>query len=257
VDSRETWLAATLVELVENSVTGDFDDVVFDESEYGGILVSRMAELLGDAEIGLIMQDPADIPYVVAASSERIRDLLAAELAEDDGPCVACYRTGERLLNLEVATVTRRWPRIAPLARAYGFRFTTALPMRRHGDIAGVAGILHTGQPSAESDIDLAQALLEAAAVGLRQRRRLLRITLVTEQLQFALDSRVLVEQAKGMVAASLGTTPDGAINLMQDYAQRHHALLTDVVSEVIGRKLAAADLVADALGARQTRSAE
>jgi hypothetical protein len=248
VDGRETWLAATLVELVENSVGGVFDDVVFDESVYGGILVARLAELLVDAEIGLMAQDAMGVPHVVAASSARAEELLFAELDEDDGPCVECYRSGERLLNLDIAALAQRWPRFAPAARAGGFRAVTALPMRRQGDIIGAATILDaTGRTLAGPDFDLAQTLLEAAAVGLRQRRRLQRITDLSEQLQYTLDGRVLVEQAKGMVAASLSTTPDAAFNLLQDYAQRHHALLTDVVNAVIGRKLAAAELVADA----------
>jgi hypothetical protein len=246
VADREAWLAATLVELADTSAIGDFDDVDVDESGHGIALACRLAELFPQAEIGVLVQDPAGIPHIAATSSERSRKLLCAELDEDDGPCVVCYRTGERMLNLDIATLAQRWPWFAPFAEAAEFRAVTALPMRRHGDIVGAAGILDaTGAPLAEPDVDLAQMLLEAATVGLRQRRRLAQVTRVTEQLQYALDSRVMLEQAKGMTAASLDITPNEAFTLLRGYARGHNRLLTDVAVEVIRRELTAADLLA------------
>jgi hypothetical protein len=246
VADREAWLAATLVELADTSVIGDVDDVDVDESGHGIALVCRLTELFPDAEIGVIVQDSAGIPRLVATSSERSRKLLWSELDEDDGPCIACYRTGERMLNLDIATVDQRWAWFAPLAEAAEFRAVTVLPMRRHGDILGAAAILNaTGTPLAQPDVDLAQMLLEAATVGLRQRRRLAQVTRVSKQLQYALDSRVMLEQAKGMTAASLDITPHEAFALLRGYARGHNRLLTDVAVEVIGRELAAADLLA------------
>lgn len=241
VDDRETWLAATLVELADTSVIVDFDDSV-----YGLALVAHLTELLVHTEIGLIILDPAGVPHVAAASSERSRQVLSSELEADDGPSVACYRGGQRLLNVDICSAAQRWPRFALVARRAGFHTATMLPMRRHGDVVGAVGILDAiGSPLAESEIKLAQILAEAATVGLCQRRRLVQSTRVTEQLQQALDSRVVIEQAKGMMAAWLGITPGEAFTVLRGYARRHNRRLAEVAVDVIRRALAAPELLA------------
>jgi hypothetical protein len=253
VDDRETWLAATLVELADTSVIVDFDDSV-----YGLALVAHLTELLDHAEIGLIILDPAGAPQVAAASSARARQVMSSELDADDGPCVACYRGGQRQLNLDVATIAGRWPRFASAAGAVGFRTATTLPMRRRGDVVGAVGILDAcGRSLAEPEISMAQLLAEAATVGLSQRRRLLESNRAAAQLQHALDSRVVIEQAKGMMAAWLGITPGAAFSLLRDYSRGHNRRLAEVADDVIRRALAAPELLATVRTGRPTTSTE
>lgn len=241
MDDRETWLAATLVELADTSVIVDVDD-----SAYGLVLVDHLTELLDHAEIGLIILDPAGAPQVAAASTPRARQVLASELDAGDGPCVACYRGGQRQLNLDIGTAGTRWPRFASVAGGVGFRTATTLPMRRRGDVIGAVGILDAGRrPLAEPEISLAQMLAEAATVGLSQRRRLLASNRAAAQLQHALDSRVVIEQAKGMLAAWLGITPGAAFTLLRDYSRGNNRRLADVADDVIRRALAAPELLA------------
>ncbi|HEX5120799.1 MAG TPA: GAF and ANTAR domain-containing protein [Pseudonocardiaceae bacterium] len=241
MDDRETWLAATLVELADTSVIVDFDD-----SAYGLVLVAHLTELLDHAEIGLIILDPAGAPQVAAASTPRARQVLSSELDADDGPCVSCYRGGQRQLNLDIGTAATRWPRFASVARGVGFRTATTLPMRRRCDVIGAVGILDAGhRPLAEPDLSLAQMLAEAATVGLSQRRMLLASNRAAAQLQHALDSRVVIEQAKGMLAAWLGITPGAAFALLRDYSRGHNRRLAEVADDVIRRALAAPELLA------------
>ena len=232
--NREIWLAETLVELADTSVA-DFDDAA-----YLATLTTRLAELLAPAEIGLIIAEQNAGPRVAAATSEQMGDLLSFELAHGEGPCVACYLSGQRILNHDIGGDGERWSRFATKARAGGFWFATALPMRRHDDTIGAVGILDVqGRPFSDTDISLAQTLAEAATIGLRQQRALRQSTRTSEQLQRALDSRVIIEQAKGMTAARLGISLNEAFELLRGHARRNNMKLSDVANDTVHQRLA------------------
>jgi GAF domain-containing protein len=231
VDNRETWLAETLVELADTSAAG------FDDEAYLATLATRLAELLGRAEIGLIIAAPTGEPLVAAATSDRIRDLLAFELTAGDGPCITCYRSGQRIVHAAIGD--GRWPLFATRARSAGFRSANALPMRRHHDTIGAVAILDVrGGRFSATDIGLAQNLAEAATISLRQQRALQQSARTARQLQQALDSRVLIEQAKGMTAARLGVSLDEAFDLLRGHARRHNRKLADVAADAIHQRL-------------------
>jgi len=159
--NREIWLAETLVELADTAVAG------FEDAAYLATLTGRLAELLAPAEIGLIIAEQHAGARVAAATSERIGDLLSFELAHGEGPCVACYLSGQRILNHDIGIGDERWSRYAAKAQADGFRFASALPMRRHDDVIGAVGILDVqGRPFSDTDISLAQTLAEAATTA-------------------------------------------------------------------------------------------
>ncbi len=240
LDNREIWLATTLVELTDIAAA-DFDDAA-----YAHDLAARLAELLSPAEIGLLITDSAGGRLTVAAAStQRVGELLSLESRCADGPCTACYRTGRPLLNQALATADPPWPRFAPAAHAAGFLRASALPMRRRGETIGAVSILDaSGRPLAEPEISLAQLLADAATVGILQQRALRSSIQTSAQLQRALDSRVLIEQAKGVVAARLGTSPGTAFELLRAYARRHNQPLAEVAGDTVRGDLPAHDLI-------------
>jgi len=241
VDNREIWLAETLVELADTSPEG------FDDTAYLAKLAARLAELLGRAEIGLIIAETTTDARIAAATSERLRDLLSFELAHGEGPCVTCHLSGQRILNQHIAADDERWPRFATKARSAGFRSASALPMRRHHDTIGAVGILEAqGQPFAETEISLAQTLTEAATISLRHQRALRQSTRTSEQLQHALNSRVIIEQAKGMTAARLSISLNEAFELLRRHARRNNMKLSDVADDTVHQRLSPLSLLAD-----------
>lgn len=247
MDNREIWLAETLVELADTSMVG------FQDTAYLAKVTTRLAELLGHAEIGLIIAEPAAEARVAAATSERIRDVLSFELAHGEGPSVACYLSGQRILNQDIDTGDERWPRFATKARSAGFRSASALPMRRHHDAIGAVGILDThGQPFSDTEISLAQTLAEAATINLRHQRALWQSTRTAEQLQHALNSRVIIEQAKGMTAARLDVSMTEAFELLRGHARRNNRKLCDVADDTIHQRLSIPSLLADHRTARR-----
>ncbi len=143
--------------------------------------------------------------------------------------------TGQAITNVELAEAVERWPVFTPAATEAGFGATHALPMRLRGQVIGVLN-LFADNPGRLSDDDIAvgQAMADVATIGLLQERTLHEQTIVSEQLQSALQSRVLVEQAKGVLAARAEISVDDAFTRMRTHARRHGLALTAVASGVV-----------------------
>ena len=138
----------------------------------------------------------------VASSNETARLLELFELQNQEGPCLDCFRTGEQLINQSLAPPDERWPRFGPEARRLGFTVVHALPMRLRGQVIGAVNVFGSSTPRlTQAEIDVGQALADIATVGLLQERSIREARLLNEQLQGALTSRVVIEQAKGMLA--------------------------------------------------------
>lgn len=230
MSDRENWLARTLVELADIRM----DDS--GEAEYGLRLVAHLEELLWPDEVGLMLSGDDGHLKAAAASSTRVRMLSSFEERHGTGPCTRCHRTGQAALNRFLGG-----PGYAEVARKAGFDRVSALPLRRNTEIAGAIVVLHRGPGRLEPDTaPLAQALAEAATIALSRRRELRRAVTKAEQLQRALDSRVVIEQAKGAVAARLDLTPSEAFELLRAYARRHNLKLAEVAAAAIARDLTA-----------------
>ena len=239
MDNRELWLATTLVELADSRGAD------FDETTYCGRLALRLAQLLAPAEVGVLIGGASALK-AAAASTERAHRLVSFEASHGEGPDTACYSSGQPVLNESLTIASGRWPRFAAAARAAGFGIVSSLPIRRHHESVGVISVLGTGEhPLGAAETSLAQILAEAAAIAVLQQRTLRRSAQAAAQLQGALDSRVLIEQAKGAVAARLGITPEEAFGLLRGFARRNNRLLTEVAGETIGGELPTHDLVA------------
>ena len=236
---REGWLAATMIELAATATA------VSDEAAYALGFAKRLAELVGPAEVGLLIPADAGRPAVATGSSERAAGLAGLETRGVAGPCTDCHRTGRVTRNQSLEAAKSWWPTYAAGALAAGFGIVSALPMRHHDASIGALCVLSTSDhPLAATEASLAKPLTEAAAIGVLQQRALQRSLQTSQQLQRALDSRVVIEQAKGAMAAWLDISTDDAFELLRGYSRRNSRLLTEVADEVVRGVIPARDLM-------------
>jgi GAF domain-containing protein len=235
---REAMLARTFVELADTLVA-DFDVV-----ELLTLLADRCVEVLDVDAAGLMLVAPEGDLRVMASSSEAMRVLELFELQAQEGPCLDCYRTGRAVVNEDLATVDGRWPRFAPEALAAGFHSVHALPMRLRGAVIGALNLFRVGPGAMRgTDIESAQALADVATIAILQHRATLEAQVLNEQLHHALNSRIVIEQAKGMVAEREGLDMAQAFATLRTHARNHNLRLVDVARDVIAGTLAAASL--------------
>jgi GAF domain-containing protein len=233
VEDREEWLAATFVELADTLVA-DFDllDLLY-------VLVERCAELLDPAEVGIVLASAPGRLQVMVSSTERMRVVELFEVQNEAGPCLECYQSGEQVLNQRLSAGETRWPRFTQMARNAGFEMVHALPMRLRSSRIGAMNIF---SPEAivlgAREVHLAQALADAATIGILQERSVRQLTDLSRQLEAALNTRIVIEQAKGVVAERQKVPMDEAFGLLRAYARTHNLLLADVAAMVINGRL-------------------
>jgi hypothetical protein len=238
MDGREEWLARTFIELADTLVA-DFDVI-----DLMCTLVDRCAELLNSSEVGLALADARGELRVLASSTERMRVLELIEVQNDEGPCRDSFRSGVRVVNQRLEQAEDRWPRFAVQARAAGFQVVHALPLRLRNDTIGAMNIFNAELCELTSlELNLAQALADAATIGILQERAVRHGVELAGQLQGALNSRIVVEQAKGIVAERLQVGMDEAFDLIRGYSRGQRRRLSEVAVALISGSLKAADL--------------
>jgi GAF domain-containing protein len=235
---REATLARTLVKLADTLVA-DFDVV-----ELLTILADRCVEVLDVDAAGLMLVAPDGDLRVMASSSEAMRVLELFELQSEEGPCLDCYRTGQPVVNQDLAKVNSRWPRFAAEALAAGFQSVHALPMRLRGSVIGALNLFHV-EPGemVEADVEAAQALADVATIGILQHQAAVDANVINDQLNNALNSRIVIEQAKGVVAEREGLNMEQAFARLRTHARSHSLRLVDVAHDVIDGTLAVSAL--------------
>jgi GAF domain-containing protein len=207
----------------------------FDVVEVLTLLTDRCVEVLDVSASGLMLAAPDGDLRVIASSSETIRLLELFELQSQDGPCLDCYRKGEPILNTDLATLDGRWPRFAPAAVEAGFRSVHALPMRLRGMIIGALNLFRD-DPGAlpETDILAAKALADVATIAILQHRASVEAQVLNEQLNNALNTRIVIEQAKGVLAERSRLNMEQAFSRLRNHARSHNLRLGDVAQAVI-----------------------
>ena len=238
----EPWLETTLVELAEAL------DERPSETGYAWVLTARLSERLAPAGVCFMLAIKVGGLAVTAASSDEVSKLAALQARLGEGPCIDCLRTGQEVLNAAVTAADDLWPSFVPAARASGFGTLSALPMRSREQAIGVIfWAAAEAQQLAGRDLRELRVLARMTAITLAQLRESRRNAMAAEQLQQALDSRVLIEQAKGAVAARLGVSPDRAFDLLRGYARQANLTLAEVSTQAIGNVLSPHDLMARA----------
>src|SRR6185312_3128261 len=198
-------------------------------------LADRCVSLLGVAAAGVMLASPAGTLGRVASSIEAMRLLELFELQAQEGPCLDAFRTSERVEQENLAAGSGRWPSFSAAALQAGFRSALALPLRLRDATLGALNLLSTTRtPLAEADIIVARAFADLAALSIAQHRASAEAQRLNEQLSAALASRVVIEQAKGVVSERAGIDLAEAFTRLRAYARNHNLRLTDVAQAAI-----------------------
>jgi len=222
-------LSDTFVDLADTMVA-DFDVI-----DFLHLLTDRSVRLLAASAAGVVLADPRGELRVAAASSEEAGLVELFQLQNDQGPCLDCFRTGQPISAADLTGPDQRWPRFAQAATRAGFRTVEALPMRLRDQVIGALNLFRAEPgPFETADLRIAQALADVATIGLVHERNVRRSETVAEQLQAALNSRVMIEQAKGKLAERYGINMDRAFTMLRDYARNTNQHLTDVARDFV-----------------------
>ncbi|HYP45460.1 MAG TPA: GAF and ANTAR domain-containing protein [Propionibacteriaceae bacterium] len=239
--TREIRIAQVFVRLADTLV-GDFD-----VAELMLELAEACIELLDVDAAGLMLVDGSGELRLVASAPDMMHDLEVFELQSEEGPCLDTMRTGKAVINVDVMQAQERWPRFTAEALEAGIRSTHALPLRLRGDLIGAVNIFSKAeQHLSDGDVALGQALADVATISLLQQRTGRDPLILAEQLQAALNTRILIEQAKGVLAERSGLHPAATFHYMRAYAQQHIQPLHSVARQVIDGRLSSTKLIAE-----------
>ena len=228
--ARERRLAQVFVELADTLVE-EFDVVDFLQT-----LTERCVELVDTDAAGLMLDDQRGTLQVVAYTDESARLLELFELQKEEGPCLDCFATGRVIPNIDLAASADRWPVFTAAARDLGFATCHAVPLRLRRQVIGALNLFTVGTDRLSDDqLAVAQGLADIATIGLLHERTVHDQFVLSEQLQTALHSRILIEQAKGVMSARAGVSVEEAFRLMRTHARRTGNNLTAVADGVVG----------------------
>ena len=226
---REARLARTVVDLADTLV----DD--FDLVDLLTTLSDRCVEVLDIAAAGIMLVAPGGELRLMTASSEAMRVVELFELQSQEGPCLDAFRSGHPVVNQDLAVVNGRWPRFAAVAMREGFKAADALPMRLRRQVIGALNLFRSETGSLDSeDVVVAQALADIATIAILQHRTALEASVLNEQLNQALTSRIVLEQAKGIVAERERVDMAEAFAVLRGYARNHNVRLASVAAAVV-----------------------
>ncbi|MGW7151040.1 GAF and ANTAR domain-containing protein, partial [Streptomyces sp. NPDC054855] len=220
---REEQLLAAMVDAVDTLVD-DFDLIDFLHQ-----LCDRCNDLLDVSAVGVMLADPAGGLQLIAASDEHTRLLELFALQADQGPCVECHRTGTARFNITLTSPaqTAAFPLFAQRARQAGYATTHALPMRLRQKVVGAMNLFDSrDQKLSDADARVAQALADVATIAILQHRTVVHGNIERAQLRAALSSRIVIEQAKGILAERWQSTLDEAFDALRQHARAHRQTL-------------------------------
>lgn len=217
----------------------------FDALDFLQTLTERSVELLQVDAAGVILSDQHGHLQVVASTSNRAQDLELFELQSDEGPCLDCFDTGLVVANVEASAAAERWPQFSAAFVRAGYRSTHAVPLRLRSNVIGAMNLFCIGQLTMDDeDLALAQALADVATIGLLQERAIHESDLIAEQLQMALNSRIIIEQAKGVLHIRARVSVDEAFRLMREHSRRRQMPLRDIAAQVISGNISPEELL-------------
>lgn len=236
---REAQLSAAFVKLAD-TLTADFDVV-----DLLHTLVEECSAILDIEAGGIMLLDPVGELQLVASTSEEASLVEIMQLTAGEGPCVDAFASGTTVTVGDIEKSGSRWPAFRSEALKQGFRSVHSTPMRLRGRVLGAMNLFSTriGELN-PADIVVAQALADVASIGILQERSAREKEIVTAQLQYALDTRILVEQAKGVLFESTSMTMDESFGSLRTYAREHGMTLRAVASDVINRTIGLDDFV-------------
>lgn len=236
--SGEERLSRVFVELADTLVA-DFDVI-----EFLHTLTERCTDLLQVDATGILLTDQQDSLQLVAASTLEVKQLELFQLQSDQGPCVDCFTTGEPVSCADLRAVPQRWPDFASAAAEAGFVAVHALPMRLRQRVIGALNLFNAAPVDLdETTIAVCRAFADVATIGILSERAAREQNLLSQQLQAALNTRIIIEQAKGLLAERRDLSMDQAFITLRAYARSNGRKLTDVALALIEGDESIADL--------------
>lgn len=235
--TSKTLLSRTFVQLAD-SLVDEFDII-----ELLTLLSHRCVELFDAGAAGILLGDQRGSLRVVAASTEQARLLELFQLQNDEGPCLECFSTGEPVVSRDL-TSDDKWPLFRVEALAAGFRSVQAFPLRLRDVVIGTLNIFMESQVEfTDEDLQLCQALADVATIAILQNQAAKQAENINGQLQRALDSRIAIEQAKGILAERAQLDMADAFSLLRAYARDKNLQLSQVAGAVVAGTLLASTL--------------
>jgi transcriptional regulator with GAF, ATPase, and Fis domain len=226
---RERRLSSTFV-LLADTLVGDYDLI-----DLLQVLTGACVDLLGSAAAGIMLSDQRGQLRVMASSTEQARLLELFELQNDQGPCLESFRQARTVELTVLADARERWPRFADAATGAGFHAVQAHPMRLREQTIGALNLFFgTDHLPGSSDPDVAQALADVATIGILQQRTINRGEELADQLQIALNTRTVIEQAKGVLAERGGMSMDTAFDVLRRYCRNQRMHLADTARAIV-----------------------
>lgn len=226
---RARRVVDTFVDLA-GTLSGDYD-----VSDLLQFLVERCTELLQVQVAGVLLEGADGALRLAAGVSDAMDQIEQLEMRLDQGPCLEAYRFGEEVVAEDLENCRERWPLVTAKLIDMGMRSAHAFPLRLRGDRIGALNMYRTHPgPFPEEDIRLAQAFADVAAVGILRERKVAQAEKRAEQLQHALDSRIVVEQAKGILAERHGLGTQEAFETIRTHARTHRRKLRDVCEQIV-----------------------
>ena len=219
---------------VADTLVADFDII-----EFLAMLAEYGVDLLGVSACGILLADAEGQLNLVAASTEQARVLELSQLQNAEGPCLDAFRTMSTVTCADLTAVGDQWPTFAPAALSAGFTAVHAMPMRLRQQAVGAFN-LFSAVPGSLGDetMELGQALADVATIGILHERAIRRQEVVAEQLQVALNSRILIEQAKGVLAERHQLSIDDALTALRRFARVNNRKLAEVARAVAAGEL-------------------
>jgi transcriptional regulator with GAF, ATPase, and Fis domain len=229
--TREHQLVETFVTLTDTLVS-DYDVV-----DLLQLLVDNAVELFDASAAGIMLANERQELEVIASTSERSNFIGLMQLDAGEGPCVEAFTTAQTVSVHNPAEMQRRWPRFAAASAALGYASVHSVPLRLRDSTLGSMNLFRetTGALNAQDAVAL-RALTDVATISALQHRTTEHAALVQTQLQHALDSRVIVEQAKGFLAHTHQIDLDAAFKLLRSYARSHHLRIADTAHDIVNR---------------------
>jgi GAF domain-containing protein len=226
--NRQALTATTFVEIVDTLV----DD--FDVIEVLTVLTSRSVELLQASAAGILLADTDGQLRVIGASTEEVGLLELFQIQNDQGPCLDCFHTGRVVSNDDMSSASN-WPQFAAESLRSGFPAVCAVPLRLKDLILGCLNLFMSEPVGlSDSEIALAQALADVASIAIVQDMATREAAIREGHLQHALNSRIVIEQAKGMIAERAHVDMDDAFARMRAYARNNNRGLTDIAEGLV-----------------------
>jgi transcriptional regulator with GAF, ATPase, and Fis domain len=226
---HDELLFATLIELADTTVTG-FDLMILADR-----LVNACVEVLGVTAAGIMLADQDSSLRVFASTNEESRMLELLELQNDDGPCLEAYRTGQTVDGVDLSQFVTRWPSFAPAAISAGITTAYAVPMRLRDQTIGALNLfLADTEPFGTHELDVARVMADMATIGIINNWSIRQQESLAQQLQGALSSRVVIEQAKGVLAEREGLSMGTAFEYLRRTARSSRRPLVDVAGDMV-----------------------